>query len=191
MSEEYFLPSHSHYEQKKPPAPTNPNIVLIKLRPGQALDFECHAVKNVGKEHAKWSPVGMFSSLLHLISFVTKHINSHSSSRIIAKIRAATASYRLHPYIQLLSQPPRHLTQKFQACFSPGVIRVNPRTGNVEVDEKKVRNESMSREVFRHPDLEGCVKLGRIRDWFLCTFHMNLIMTCPFANFCLVSDVHS
>jgi len=42
-----------------PPAPTNPNIVLAKLRPGQAVDIEVHAIKGVGKDHAKFSPVGM------------------------------------------------------------------------------------------------------------------------------------
>lgn len=88
---------------------------------------------------------------------------------------AATATYRLHPHIALMSQPPRHLTQKFQSCFSPGVIRVNPRTGHVEVDEKKVRNESMSREVLRHPEFEGSVKLGRVRDWFLCTLKKSVL----------------
>ena len=42
----------------KPPAPTNPSILLAKLRPGQEIDMEIHAVKGVGTEHAKWSPVG-------------------------------------------------------------------------------------------------------------------------------------
>jgi DNA-directed RNA polymerase alpha subunit len=42
----------------RPPAPTNPNIVLAKLRPGQEVDMELHAVKSVGKDHAKFSPVG-------------------------------------------------------------------------------------------------------------------------------------
>jgi len=41
-----------------PPAPTNPNIVLAKLRPGQEVDMELHAVKGVGKDHSKFCPVG-------------------------------------------------------------------------------------------------------------------------------------
>lgn len=45
----------------KPPAPINPNIVLAKLRPGQRVNMELHAVKGVGKDHAKFSPVGMFT----------------------------------------------------------------------------------------------------------------------------------
>jgi hypothetical protein len=40
------------------PAPTNGNIVLAKLRPGQEVDLECHAVKGTGQDHSKFSPVG-------------------------------------------------------------------------------------------------------------------------------------
>ena len=56
-----------------PPRPTNENIVLAKLRPGQQISMELHAIKGVGKDHAKWSPVGWclptptatYFSLLH------------------------------------------------------------------------------------------------------------------------------
>ncbi|KAL5498080.1 RPC40 [Sanghuangporus vaninii] len=123
----------------RPPGPTNPNIVLAKLRPGQVIEMECHAIKNVGKEHAKWSPV-------------------------------ATASYRLHPHIVLLKQPPLGTALRFANCFSPGVIKITDDgigEERVEIDPQRVREESMSREVFRHAEFEGCVKLGRVRDWFL------------------------
>ncbi|KIJ70380.1 hypothetical protein HYDPIDRAFT_122123 [Hydnomerulius pinastri MD-312] len=121
-----------------PPTPANPNIVLAKLRPGQEIDMELHAIKSVGKDHAKFSPV-------------------------------ATASYRLLPKVILNPQKlvPPHLAEKFQKCFSPGVIRVDPRTKVVSVDETQSRNESMSREVYRHPEFEGCVQLARVRDHFL------------------------
>ncbi|KAG1811142.1 DNA-directed RNA polymerase [Suillus subaureus] len=121
-----------------PPAPTNLNIVLTKLRPGQEVDMELHAVKGVGKDHAKFCPV-------------------------------ATASYRLLPLVILNPEKPvpRELAEKFQKCFSSGVIRVDPRTKAVSVDSKKMRNETMSREVYRHPEFEGCVQLARVRDHFL------------------------
>ena len=32
-------------------------IVIIKLGPGQRIKFEAIAIKGIGKEHAKWSPV--------------------------------------------------------------------------------------------------------------------------------------
>ncbi|KAI9575047.1 DNA-directed RNA polymerase [Boletus coccyginus] len=121
-----------------PPAPTNTNIVLAKLRPGQEIDMEVHAVKGVGKDHAKFCPV-------------------------------ATASYRLLPEIILnpAKPVPPDLAEKFQKCFSPGVIRIHPRTKKISVDEKSTRLESMSREVYRHPEFDGCVQLARVRDHFL------------------------
>jgi len=35
----------------------HPDIVLAKLRPGQQIEFEAHAWKGIGKDHAKFSPV--------------------------------------------------------------------------------------------------------------------------------------
>ena len=39
------------------PRPVHDDIVLAKLKPGQAINIVCHAIKGIGKEHAKWSPV--------------------------------------------------------------------------------------------------------------------------------------
>ncbi|KAJ8583209.1 hypothetical protein M405DRAFT_875982, partial [Rhizopogon salebrosus TDB-379] len=123
---------------ENPPGPTNPNIVLAKLRPGQEVDMELHAIKGVGKDHAKYCPV-------------------------------ATASYRLLPVVILKPEKPvpPHLAKKFQKCFSPGVIRIDPKTKKVSVDEEAMRKETMSREAYRHPEFEGCFDLARERDYFL------------------------
>ncbi|CAA7263088.1 unnamed protein product [Cyclocybe aegerita] len=118
------------------PAPTNPNIVLAKLRPGQEVHYQMHAVKGVGKDHAKFSPV-------------------------------ATASYRLLPYIKITKPIPTHLAEKFQKCFSPGVIKINPQTQEVSVDENGARKDTVSREVLRHPEFADSVELSRVRDYFL------------------------
>ncbi|KAH7430131.1 hypothetical protein KP509_09G085100 [Ceratopteris richardii] len=40
-----------------PIASRYPDIILAKLRPGQCIELEAHAVKGMGKTHAKWSPV--------------------------------------------------------------------------------------------------------------------------------------
>jgi len=68
------LSSHLKWEPKgeqlpvfasNPPAPTNPHIVLTKLRPGHEVDMELHAVKGIGRDHAKFSPVGMSHTQVH------------------------------------------------------------------------------------------------------------------------------
>ncbi|CAK5275833.1 unnamed protein product [Mycena citricolor] len=120
----------------RPPAPLNPNIVLAKLRPGQQVEMTLHAVKGVGKDHAKFNPV-------------------------------ATASYRLLPHIIIKKPIPPDLADKFQKCFAPGVIKVDPRTKAVSVDDAKKRNDTVSREVLRHPEFDGAVELSRVRDYFL------------------------
>lgn len=40
------------------PVTTCRDITLAKLGPGQEIELEAHAVKGMGKTHAKWSPVG-------------------------------------------------------------------------------------------------------------------------------------
>ncbi|KAF8624260.1 hypothetical protein AX15_005965 [Amanita polypyramis BW_CC] len=59
--------------------------------------MELHAVKGVGKDHAKFSPVAM-------------------------------ASYRLLPHISIKRPVPPHSADKFQSCFSAGVIKIDTKT---------------------------------------------------------------
>jgi DNA-directed RNA polymerase I and III subunit RPAC1 len=41
----------------RPAAPVHADILVAKLAPGQRIELECHAVKGVGRDHAKFSPV--------------------------------------------------------------------------------------------------------------------------------------
>jgi DNA-directed RNA polymerase I and III subunit RPAC1 len=132
-------------------APVHPNILLAKLRPGQLLDLEMHCVKGIGADHAKFSPV-------------------------------ATASYRLLPTITITKPILGDAAEKFARCFPRGVIGLEEVTAveahtegsgyeNQEGAKKAVVKDAfrdtVSRECLRHPEFEGKVKLGRIRDHFI------------------------
>ena len=40
--------------------PVHDDILISKMRPGHELDLKLHAVKGIGKDHAKFSPVGKY-----------------------------------------------------------------------------------------------------------------------------------
>lgn len=40
--------------------PVENDILLCKMRPGHEVNLKLFAVKGIGKDHAKFSPVGMF-----------------------------------------------------------------------------------------------------------------------------------
>ncbi|KAJ3861705.1 DNA-directed RNA polymerase [Lentinula novae-zelandiae] len=71
-------PAGEQLDKIKPVLPTlgalNPEVVLAKLRPGQAVEMVLHARKGVGKDHAKWSPVATASYRLHPNIVITKPI---------------------------------------------------------------------------------------------------------------------
>lgn len=46
--------------------PVENDILIAKLRPGHELDLKLHAVKGIGSDHAKFSPVGKFKFKLCL-----------------------------------------------------------------------------------------------------------------------------
>lgn len=76
----------------------------------------------------------------------------------------ATASYRLLPHIDIKEPITGDLARKFQQCFPSGVIGINEKDEAYVADARK---DTVSREVLRHPEFEGKVKLGRIRDHFI------------------------
>ncbi|CAM9019601.1 unnamed protein product [Wickerhamomyces anomalus] len=76
----------------------------------------------------------------------------------------ATASYRLLPVIDITKPIVGEDAKKFQKCFSTGVIGIDSK-GAAFV--KDARRDTVSREVLRHEEFNGKVKLGRKRDHFI------------------------
>ncbi|KAJ3830194.1 DNA-directed RNA polymerase [Lentinula raphanica] len=69
-----WIPAGEQLEKLKTAGPLNGDIVLAKLRPGQAVEMVLHAKKGQGKDHAKWSPVATATYRLHPNIVITKPI---------------------------------------------------------------------------------------------------------------------
>ena len=111
---------------------------------------------------------------------------------------------RLHPLIILNPEKPipPHLAKKFASCFSPGVVKIGSNNevslcyfslirysqlmgAQVSIDERGMRNDSVSREVLRHEEFAGCVELKRIRDWFICKLPPSYCRSVEYKTDCL------
>ncbi|KAG7813124.1 hypothetical protein KL921_000670 [Ogataea angusta] len=76
----------------------------------------------------------------------------------------STASYRLLPTIDILEPITGDDAIKFQKCFPSGVIGIDSNGAAYVADARK---DTVSREVLRHKEFNGKVKLGRKRDHFI------------------------
>ncbi len=55
------MPRQERLLRGETPRPVHDDLLLTKLRPGQAIHIEMNATKGIGREHAKWSPVATAS----------------------------------------------------------------------------------------------------------------------------------
>lgn len=122
-----------------PIAPVHDDILLVKLVPGQELDMKFHAVKGIGKDHAKWSPVGTASYRL------LPHIR-------LLKRFTGDAAHRLA-----------------KCFAEGVIVVERGEDGEEEARVDNPRACTMSREVYRHEEFVDFVKLERIRDHFIFT----------------------
>jgi DNA-directed RNA polymerases I and III subunit RPAC1 len=115
------------------------------------IDVQMHAVMGIGQDHAKFSPVG-------------------AASQSSTFNELATASYRLHPVIEIVSPIINDDAEKFVKCFPKGVAQIRvDNTGMKRAEIVNSRLDTVSREVLRHEEFKEKVKLGRVRDHFICT----------------------
>jgi len=83
----------------------------------------------------------------------------------------ATASYRLLPTIDIISPILNEEADKFVSCFPEGVARVvTDHKGARRAEIVNPRLDTVSREVLRYPEFKNKVKLGRVRDHFICNW---------------------
>ncbi|KAJ1840276.1 DNA-directed RNA polymerase core subunit rpc40 [Coemansia sp. RSA 1722] len=79
----------------------------------------------------------------------------------------ATASYRLLPDIQILEDITGEDAELFRNCFPPGVVEIVKEKGVKKAKVVNPRKDTVSREVLRHKQFEGKVRLTRVRDHFI------------------------
>ncbi|EJU04104.1 RBP11-like subunit of RNA polymerase [Dacryopinax primogenitus] len=122
-----------------PPSVAKPDIVLVKLRPGQELNIEMHCVKSCGRDHAKYSPVATATYRLLPYIQILKPIPEQLQAKFMQSFSPGVMGKR------------RNKQEEW------------------EVFVKDARKDTMSRNVFLYPEFEGAVKLTRVRDHFLFT----------------------
>ncbi|RFU36064.1 hypothetical protein B7463_g274, partial [Scytalidium lignicola] len=132
-------------------APTNPDILIAKLRPGQVIDVDMHAIKGIGSDHAKFSPVATASYRLLPMITITKPIlgkDAEKFARCFPKGVIGTQYVTEAEAKQDGSGYEGHVGEKMAVVVDP-------------------MKDTVSRECLRHEEFEGKVKLGRVRDHFI------------------------
>jgi DNA-directed RNA polymerase I and III subunit RPAC1 len=131
--------------------PTNPDILIAKLRPGQEIDVEMHAIKGVGADHAKYSPVATASYRLMPTITILKPILGKDAEKFARCFPRGVIGLET-------------VTKKEAAKKGSGY---EGHEGEKKAVVKDPMKDTVSRECLRHEEFEGKVKLGRIRDHFI------------------------
>lgn len=76
----------------------------------------------------------------------------------------STASYRLMPVIDITEPITGELAKRFQKCFPSGVVDIDSNGAAYVADARK---DTVLREVLRHEEFNGKVKLGRKKNHFI------------------------
>lgn len=131
--------------------PTNPDILVAKLRPGQCIDVEMHAIKGVGSDHAKFSPVATASYRLLPTITITKPIIGKDAEKFARCFPRGVIGLET-------------ITKKESKMVGSGYEGYEGEKKAVVKDPMK---DTVSRECLRHEEFEGKIKLGRQRDHFI------------------------
>lgn len=129
----------------------NPNILIAKLRPGQAIECTMHAHLGKGGDHAKFSPVGTATYRLLPKIDILKPILGADAKKF----------QKCFPdgVIELGRVTPAEARQEGTEYYG--------REGDEKAVVKDPMRDTVSRECLRHDEFNGKVKLGRVQDHFI------------------------
>jgi len=132
-----WVPNGSQAEKMAAPGPVEDDILINKMRPGHEMEFKLFAVKGLGRDHAKFSPVATtFYRLLPQITII-KDVFDNDALRLQKCFSPGVVEL----------EPTEDGRKK--------AVVVN------------ARYDSCSRNVYRHNDLKECVVLEKIKDHFI------------------------
>ena len=134
-----------------PIVPANPDILIVKLRPGQVLDIVMHAHKGKGSDHAKFSPVATATYRLLPTIEILKPILGPDARKFQSCFPPGV--------IDVARVTPTEAASNESAYHN--------REGDEKAVVADVMRDSVSRECLRHDEFKGKVKLGRVMDHFI------------------------
>jgi DNA-directed RNA polymerase I and III subunit RPAC1 len=132
-----WVPKGKQADKISSPGPVEDDILLNKLRPGHEMEMKLFAVKGVGRDHAKFSPVATAFYRLHPEIKINKDIYDDDALRLLKSFTPGV--------IQL--EPTQDGRKKA-----------------VVID---ARNDMCCRNIFRHEDLKDAVTLEKRKDHFI------------------------
>ena len=138
-----WVPQGDQEESLPPVKPIHDDILIAKLRPGQAIELEAHGRKGIGKDHAKFSPVATAS--YRLMPQIT----------IVQPIYDSDAEELVHVY-----EPGVFDLVPIESGIDPPNTKVKARVINPYAC-------TMSRNYMRHPILEKSIRMTRLSDHFI------------------------
>lgn len=132
-------------------APVNPDILIAKLRPPQAIKCDIYLHKGIGADHAKFSPVCPATYRLMPVINIKRPILGADARKF----------QKCFPK-GVIGLEPVTATEAAQA--GSGYEGHQGEDKAVVVDAMK---DTVSRECLRHPEFKDKVQLGRKRDHFI------------------------
>lgn len=123
--------------------PIHDDILIAKLRPGQAIELEAHGRRGIGKDHAKFSPVAT------------------ASYRLMPKIEL------LHPVYDELADELVHVYEPGVFELVPTDPEVDPPHHSRKARVCNPYACTMSRNFMRNPQLKESIRMSRIPDHFI------------------------
>jgi DNA-directed RNA polymerases I and III subunit RPAC1 len=134
-----------------PVRPVNPDVLIVKLRPGQIVDMDLHCIKGLGMDHAKFSPVATATYRLLPKIDITKPILGIDAAKFQACFPDGVIGIE-------------RVTAKEANTQGSGY---EGHEGKEKAVVKDAFSDTVSRECLRHDEFKDKVKLGRVQDHFI------------------------